>query len=392
MKPQIPFNILFAIVTGVITVDIYIPCLPNMMADFQTTEKLMQFSISLAMIVGSVFTIFIGPLSDAYGRKKFLILGQLTYALSSFFAARATSIDEFLLWRFVHGFACVPALVLSFAIIADVYKDFEAHKYYALSTTAITCSLIFAPLLGGFFDTWLSWRAGFYFIATLASLSCISIFFTLPETLPQKSKFELWKSLKNYGVVLSSGRFLGLAIMPALLLATMLAFFSVASFYFVHELKISSGTYAIYQSIILFFNTFLNSFTAKAIQKMGKFKTALGGILLIASGVVSFALAPLFFPKSDYLITMAIALYSGGLGFSWAVFLGDNMAIFPHMSGVSSALMSILRGAIISLMIAFAALIYNKTLLPMMGLFVSVLIISGTLFWALYVKKKDATA
>jgi DHA1 family bicyclomycin/chloramphenicol resistance-like MFS transporter len=361
---DIPFHILFALVTTIIAVDLYIPNLPQMMVDLNTSREMIQFSMTIAIFSSSIMTFFLGPLSDAIGRRPFLLVGQIIYALSSFSAAFVPSLEALLVLRLLQGASGVGAMVLTFAVISDRYHGNEALRYYAYSTTAITLSLVLAPLIGVFFGEYFTWRASFLFLGILASLSAISIYFFVPETLKTKKPYQLKESLVSYVSIIQNGRFLTLALIPALLLGINIAFYSIGAFYFINELGLSVGIYGLYQGIIMLINSLMSALTARAVEMWGGPKALALGIYLLGVGALSFLLICVFIPEPKLLVILAIAVYSAGLGFSWSVFLSDSMRLFPEKSGTVASTLSIIRGWIIGISVTSMSFIYHKSLLP----------------------------
>ena len=68
---------------GPLTIDMYLPALPNLTADLATTESAAQATIT-GMLVGlGVGQLVIGPLSDAVGRRRPLIAGVVGHLFAS---------------------------------------------------------------------------------------------------------------------------------------------------------------------------------------------------------------------------------------------------------------------------------------------------------------------
>ena len=361
---SIPFNIIFALVTIAMSVDIYVPNLPQIALDLNTSKSMVQFSVSIAVLSSSIVTFVIGPLSDALGRRHFMIVGQITYALAAWGATFVTTIQELLVLRCIQGGAGSIAFALTFAVISDLFHKTQAHKYYAYTTTALTMSLVAAPILGGIFGQFLTWRACFAWLGLMATLSSICLYFNVPETLVQKKPYNFKESLKSYGVLLSDKRFLGLATVPSVLLSFKISFFSVAAFYFIKVMGESTGTYGMYQGFIMLINCASSLLTVKAINLFGRSRALAIGMALIAGGTCFLVAACLILPSPRLSIVAAIACYAAGLGFSWALFLGDTMELYPQQAGLTSALLSIIRGGFIAIIVTGMSLIYEHSFLP----------------------------
>ena len=90
-----------------------------------------------------------GIASDRFGRKPVIVLGLIIFALGSFIAAAATSIEWVIVGRAVQGGGAISAAVT--ALIADATRDQHRTKAMAMvgGSIALTfaLSLILAPLL-----------------------------------------------------------------------------------------------------------------------------------------------------------------------------------------------------------------------------------------------------
>jgi MFS family permease len=90
-----------------------------------------------------------GIASDKYGRKPVIVFGLILFALGSFIAAIATSIEWVVVGRAVQGAGAISAAVTAF--IADATRDEHRTKAMAMVGGSIgltfALSLIIAPLL-----------------------------------------------------------------------------------------------------------------------------------------------------------------------------------------------------------------------------------------------------
>jgi len=84
-------------------IDLYAPSFPAIANSLKTTQQLVQLSIATYFFGYMVGMLFLGPISDALGRKKPLVLGIAFYCLMSFFCAFSTNIYLLLLLRMLQG-------------------------------------------------------------------------------------------------------------------------------------------------------------------------------------------------------------------------------------------------------------------------------------------------
>ncbi len=380
---SIPAIVIMAIVASVFATDIYVPSMPDMTKWFGCSQEAMQFSVSIALIGSSIITPIIGPISDAIGRWKILFYGQALYSISCLLAAASPTIELFLSSRFLQGVGSAPAFVLSFAIIADVFKGNKVNIHFAYITTAITTALILAPMIGGFFATHYNWQLSFLFLGALSGFSTLCIYLWLPETLATRSKFSFSKSMKVYRDIMSNSRFIGMAVMPSLMISGIVGFITNASFYFIDELHYSAGAYSLYQASIMAGNTIFSYLASRTIKAFGTAQTINVGMLIFTFGGAGFLLAALIYPTNATIITITVSFFASGIGFVFAAITAEAMSLFPKASGAVSSLITLIRGIVIAVGVAIAGFMYNGTALSIAAFLALILVMCLGIHWSL---------
>ena len=115
---------------GPFVTDFYLPTLPQLTNDFETTTSLVQLTLTFSMIGLAVGQMIIGPLSDKYGRRTPLILSLALFIVSTVACLYARDIHSFLICRFIQGFAGAGGLVISRSIVTDLYSGSSLAKTY----------------------------------------------------------------------------------------------------------------------------------------------------------------------------------------------------------------------------------------------------------------------
>lgn len=360
---SIPTMIVLAIIANVAAIDVYIPNMPCMVDWFNCSQETIQISTGISIIGGSILTPFIGPLSDAIGRRKLLVYSQLIYAVSCLAAAFAPNIEMFLLSRFVQGTGSAGIFVVGFAVIADLYKGPKAVLCYAYITTAITTTLVFAPLVGGVFASQLNWQSCFLFLSLLASIVTALMYRYLPETLAAKTKFSLKNTMKTYRDILANPSFVGRAVAAPLMIGGILVIITNSVFYYVNTLGTTPGEYSLYQAAIMVFNTICSYVAGQKAKTLGVSTITKIGVSLLALGGTSFFVVAITQPEHMMLLTAAAALYAGGVGFAFSAMTSEAMHMYPETAGTTSAVLSLIRGVLISTCISVSAYVYDGTII-----------------------------
>ena len=120
--------------------------------------------------------IFIGPISDAYGRRSILMLGIIIFLIGTTICSVATSSGVLIVGRFIQAFGGVAGVVLGRAIIRDVYSREKAASALGYVTTVMVIAPMIAPPLGGILQDLFGWRSIFYLMMIVGIILFLNIF------------------------------------------------------------------------------------------------------------------------------------------------------------------------------------------------------------------------
>ena len=158
--PHIFTLILMASMTAM-TMNMFLPSLPSMAVYFDADYRLMQLSVALFLAVNAALQVIIGPISDRYGRRPVLLWGFGLFLLATLGCIAAPSAEIFLAFRMAQA-AIVVAMVLSRAIVRDMYEQDAAASMIGYVTMGMAVVPMLTPALGGMLDEWFGWKANFW--------------------------------------------------------------------------------------------------------------------------------------------------------------------------------------------------------------------------------------
>jgi DHA1 family bicyclomycin/chloramphenicol resistance-like MFS transporter len=203
-KPHLLTLILLTSV-AVMSLNIFLPSLGGIAADFGVSFTMAALSISGFLLISAVLQMLMGPLSDRYGRRPVVLWGVAVFTLASLGCALAGDIWTFLLFRLGQG-GIVSGMVLSRAVVRDVYDPQDAAKRIAQIGAAMALAPLLGPALGGILDSLFGWRSVFGLLA----LSGLGVFFLcwfdLSETNTNRQA-SFAAQFRAYPLVLRSGLF-----------------------------------------------------------------------------------------------------------------------------------------------------------------------------------------
>lgn len=166
-KPSLWMSILLTALTsmGVLSVTFYVPSMLAIAEDFQVEKAAVQITLSVFLFGFSFGQLIYGPLSDQFGRRVVLLIGLISYTISSAICALAYDIEALQLARGLQGFSACCGAVISRAVIRDLFHQDQAVKIYAFIATALSLTPALAPILGSQIQVWLGWRSCFWFLS-----------------------------------------------------------------------------------------------------------------------------------------------------------------------------------------------------------------------------------
>lgn len=217
---------------GPLSMDMYLPALPNLAVDLKTTASLTQVSLTACLIGLAAGQLVFGPLSDIHGRRKPLVFTLISYAIVSLLAAFSPNIWVFILLRFFQGFTGAAGIVIARASASDMYSGTELTKFMALLSLVLGAAPILAPISGGFILSFAPWSTIFLLLGFIGIIMFIAVIFFLPETLPVEKRTEgnMLAVIGTFGSLLKDRVFLGIAGTQAFIMTSMFAYIAGSPF------------------------------------------------------------------------------------------------------------------------------------------------------------------
>jgi len=343
------FLILYLVVLGQVGFDIYLPSLPAMAADLNTTISLVQFSLSVYLVSMAFSQLFYGPLSDTYGRRNIILYAVSLYLLSSFACTVASTVQYLLIFRFIQGFSAGACVVIARAITRDQYHGKNLAKATVFLSIAWAIVPMLAPVAGGFIQQYIGWRYNFLLLLAISIVCFTLLFFFLPETLKQKKTPSVKHIFSSYKQLLSSRFFVGNLLPPALLYSSSVAYVSVAPILFQSRLHVTashSGLLLMTTTIFYLIGSIVNRFS---LNKFSMRSIILAGILLAVLSATSLIVLAFFANLTIAVIIIPFIFYYFSAGLIFATCVTKALIPFPSIAGTASALLGclqVLMGAI----------------------------------------------
>lgn len=352
---------------GPLSIDMYLPGMPQIAAGLNVGEGAVQFSL-MAFFAGLMIgQLFYGPLSDRTGRKAMVYVGLALFIVGSLGCATAGTAGSLTAWRFIQGLGASIGMVIGFAVARDLYTGRTAAALMALIMMVQGVAPIVAPLIGTAIISLFAWPAIFVALALFGVISIALVFYALPETRMQelKTKSRPLDAAQNYLHLIVSTRYFPYVAALAFAMAGFFAYLAGSSFVFISIYGLSPATY----SMLFAFNAIgLMTGAQIAPHLMGRFRPqSIVRVALTVYATAAVILAVLELAGSAGLVPMSVLLFVAVTAMAFVLPLTSVMALesYGAISGTAAALMGAFNfgaGTLASLVVGMTA---NGTALPM---------------------------
>src|SRR6516164_6196270 len=201
---------------GMVASTIYVPSIPAIAAAFETSIARVQLTFVGYLLAFAASMLVLGPLSDRCGRRRTIICGLALSAASSVACAASPTIEFLIAARVVQGFGACAGLVVGRAITRELWGREAAAQVIAGRAIAATLMQAFAPVLGGYLQDWVGWRANFAVVAILAVIAMLLVFRVVPgDRAADSPRLPIRGMLANYQTLIGTPRFLSYAFTAA---------------------------------------------------------------------------------------------------------------------------------------------------------------------------------
>lgn len=306
--------------------DIYIPVVPQMTEIFETTQMLVHLTLSLFLFTTGLGQLWIGPLSDRYGRKPVFYAASACYAAGALMCAAAPGIVWLIAGRFVCSLGACGMLVTSFAMVRDIYANKDSARMYSFLNGAIGISPTFAPIIGGYLALYFGWQSVFVFLAIVGVFAIVVTRVCVEETHPEEKRIRVSKAVfKRYLDIFTHPQFLVYSLIAGLAEGIFFCFFSISPFIIIGLLGVPTHYFGYYFAVFGAVIALGGLGSGKVIEKAGIPTTvAIGIACMIMGGICMLAWY--------YLATLSLA------GFLIPMVLACTGAIFVVGAAASAAL------------------------------------------------------
>lgn len=355
--------------------DIYVPAFPDMRAAFIVSDEQIQQVLSWNFLGICLGSLFFGPLSDSFGRKKTMQVGLVLFAIASWGCVYINHFDAFLITRFIQGIGAAAPMVIAFAIILDRFDAAKAAQVCGVLNIFITGVMAGAPILGSLLTISFGWHSNFLLIAVLATTSFVGSIWFIPESLAVKDRlpFSFKRIAIDYKNVATSLPYMAGTMICFLLFAGLIVFIANLSLIFIEYLAVSKASYGFYQATTMISFAVFSFVSIKMIRRFGMDITKKIGLLAASVGATLLMITAFVYPD-PVLICGCMVVFAAGTTFAGPIYSIEAANTLPQLRGISSGMNNAMRHVIVASIVMIGGIIFDGTIQP-----VALLIAASTL-------------
>lgn len=367
-----PSRVRYALILGGLTafgplsIDMYLPALPTMTDDLHTTDATLQLTLTAFVIGLAVGQLVIGPVSDAFGRRKPLLIGMAVYVAASILAALSPTVEALIAARAIQALGAAAGIVVARATVRDLFAGKAMTRFFSMLMLVTGCAPILAPIAGGQILSWTSWRGVFLVLTGFGALLLVVITFVLPEPLPEhrRSKPGISSVARTYLSLLRERTFLGYALTAGLIFAALFAYISGSSFVLQGVYGLSAQQYSLVfglngLGIVILGQVngrLAGRFDERNLLATGVLAATVGAVGMVASTFVGFGLLGLLIP---------LVFIVASIGLIMPNCMSLALANHPNTAGSASALLGVLQFIVGGLAAPLVSIGGKDTAVPM---------------------------
>lgn len=383
--------IIFLVAFPQISETIYTPSLPDISDTFRAANNSVQLTLSIYFIGFAFGVFFWGWISDFIGRRPAMLGGLILYGIGSFMCFYSETIIFLLVSRFIQAFGASTGSVITQSILRESVSGNKRHAMFAQISAVIAFTPAVGPIIGGWVDQALGFRAVFLLLVIMSVVLFIYTYFRLSETVHvfTRKRVKIVPVVKR---IFLSKRVIALGFLIGGINGILFSYYAEAPYIFIEHFHMSPGLYGFIGILVAFASIIGALISKRLLTKIHPEKIIHAGCFIMLAGSIIFILLITFteLPKILLMACILIAIFIILLGAGVALPNCLSLALvdFHDVVGTASAIFGLFYYLLVSLLTTGMSLLHNGSLLMMPLYFLIISVIMWVLGKRFILKQK----
>ncbi|MFD4490407.1 multidrug effflux MFS transporter [Lysinibacillus fusiformis] len=368
-KQAVPSLLLMIVLVAFpqISETIYTPSLPDIADALGVSNSSVQLTLSIYFIGFALGVFCWGWISDIIGRRPAMLGGLVFYGIGSALCFYADTISILISSRFIQAFGAATGSIITQTILRESVSGNRRHGMFAQISAVIAFTPAVGPLIGGWVDQALGFRAVFFVLVAMSMGLFIYAYARLPETTQPaaRQRIAIWPVVKR---IFASPTVLVYGLLIGGINGVLFSYYAEAPFIFIGHFQMTPGLYG-FLGIIVALASILGAMISKRlitthppqqIIYIGCSVMLMGAFLLM---IVCTLPLPISMLAMSIMVTVFILLLGSGIALPNCLSLA--LVDFQDVIGTAGAIFSLGYYLLVSVITSGMSLLHNESLLTM---------------------------
>jgi predicted MFS family arabinose efflux permease len=205
-------------------------------------------------LAAALAALLVGPVSDKYGRRRFLLLASLLFGSSLLLIALFKNVYLLVAMRVLTGLAAGTFSTCSIAYVADYFPYKRRGVAMSVVQAGYFAALVFGVPAASYIAEWRQdYRPSFAFLALIAAIAFLLIMWVLPEDkhlLAEDISERVARRFERIRLVFSNKERVAAVAAAFLVSAGFVGFFSYLGSWLKDELKLDTGARGLFFPLV----------------------------------------------------------------------------------------------------------------------------------------------
>jgi MFS transporter, DHA1 family, multidrug resistance protein len=324
---------------GQFAIATYLPAFSIMAHALHASPAQIQQSLSAYLLPFALMVPWHGAISDAIGRRRLILAGNLLFTAGSLMCAAAPGISLLYAGRALQGMSAGAGVIIGRAMVRDVFHGTDAQKIMSLVAMIFALAPAIAPVCGGWLLLWTGWRSIFLFLALLSASLVVITWFLVPETLPPSRRHALHPASlgRAYATLLTKPRFVALSLANAAVNLGIYLYVLAAPVFVVKHLGLGEQSFG-YLFIPIVVGLIAGAAVAHRTAGRGSAarNVLLGHLVMVVAGVINISVNAMHATPMPWAL-VALPIFSLGMMLTQPFLQVLALDCFPQRRGLASS-------------------------------------------------------